>query len=69
MLKFLRRTQLDLPMLWMLLWSPVLWRSDLKVFDAVDEDLFHGPTIEIFAAALPSPDLSDYPSATTPLYH
>ena len=56
-------------MLWMLLWSPVLWRSDLKVFDAVDEDLFHGPTIEIFAAALPSPDLSDYPSATTPLYH
>ncbi|MCK6506986.1 hypothetical protein L6R53_27040 [Myxococcota bacterium] len=46
-----------------------LLRPDLEVYDQRDEDLFHLPTILGFARALPWPDLSDYPSATTPLYH
>ncbi|RME22417.1 MAG: hypothetical protein D6798_15830, partial [Deltaproteobacteria bacterium] len=46
-----------------------LFRADLDVYDARDERLFHHPTIQAFAAALPRPDLSDYPSATGPLYH
>lgn len=47
----------------------MLFRSNLEVFDDVDERLFHYPTIQGFASQLPWPDLSDYPSATTPLYH
>lgn len=46
-----------------------LTRTDLDIYDQRDEDLFHLPTILGFARALPTPDLSDYPSATTPLYH
>lgn len=46
-----------------------LLRRDLEVYDQRDEDLFHLPTIRGFAQALPWPDLSDYASATTPLYH
>ena len=53
----------------MLAWAPVLFQSKLQVFDDVDERLFHHPTIQRFASQLPWPDLSDYPSATTPLYH
>jgi hypothetical protein len=58
-----------LPFSFLLACMPVLFRSDLKVFDDVDEQLFHHPTIQRFASQLPWPDLSDYPSATTPLYH
>ncbi len=47
---------------------PLLHR-DVTVFDDLDERLFHLPTIQQFAAEFPSPDLVDYPSATTPLYH
>lgn len=36
---------------------------------AWDEQFFHRPTVEIFSAALPTPDLRDYPSATGPTYH
>lgn len=46
-----------------------LLRGDLQVYDQRDEDLFHLPTIQGFARQLPWPDLSDYASATTPLYH
>ncbi|NOY25818.1 MAG: hypothetical protein GXP62_08075 [Oligoflexia bacterium] len=46
-----------------------LLRPGLDVYDARDETLFHLPTTRAFAAALPTPDLSDYASATTPLYH
>lgn len=46
-----------------------LLRSDLEVYDQRDEDLFHLPTVLGFARALPRPDLSDYASATGPLYH
>lgn len=34
-----------------------------------DQDNFHVPAILKFARELPRPDLSDYTSATTPLYH
>ncbi|CAN5827439.1 hypothetical protein BH11PLA1_BH11PLA1_01020 [soil metagenome] len=34
-----------------------------------DQDVFHVPTIQKFAAELPVPDLSDYASATTPGFH
>lgn len=46
-----------------------LLRGDLDVYDTRDEELFHLPTILGFAERLPTPDLSDYASATTPLYH
>jgi len=48
--------------------APLLQRK-VTVFDDVDERLFHLPTIQQFITELPSPDLVDYPSATTPLYH
>lgn len=34
-----------------------------------DQDVYHLPTIERFAEQWPTPDVSDYPSATTPGYH
>jgi len=43
--------------------------QDVAVFDDLDERLFHLPTIQQFMVQLPQPDLVDYPSATTPLYH
>ncbi len=46
-----------------------LLRGDLDIYDTRDEQLFHHPTVQAFAQALPTPDLSDYPSATAPLYH
>jgi len=36
---------------------------------AYDDLIYHWPTIQSFAQQLPSPDLSDYASATTPAYH
>ena len=48
--------------------GPLLLR-DVVVFDDVDERLFHLPVIQQFSGQFPLPDLSDYPSATTPLYH
>lgn len=36
---------------------------------AYDQVFYHQPTIELFAQQLPSPDLSNYQSATTPAYH
>lgn len=50
-------------------WLSGLLRSDLDIYDQRDETLFHLPTVRAFAAGLPLPDLSDYPSATGPLYH
>jgi len=47
---------------------PLLSRK-VTVFDDFDEKTFHLPTIQQFMAQLPTPDLVDYPSATTPLYH
>ena len=36
---------------------------------AYDQRVYHLPTIREFARQLPKPDLSDYPSATTPAFH
>jgi hypothetical protein len=58
-----------IPVIWMVLWIPILFRQSLTIFDDLDERLFHHPTITSFASGLPFPDLSDYQSATTPLYH
>lgn len=42
---------------------------EFRTYEAVDESLFHHPTILTFSDQLPTPDYSDYRSATTPLYH
>jgi hypothetical protein len=51
-----------------LLCAPLVGR-DVAVFDDLDERLFHLPSIQQFMEQLPTPNLVDYPSATTPLYH
>ena len=56
------------PIAFAVLCGPLLG-SDITVFDDLDERLFHLPTIEKFMGEMPRPDVSDYPSATTPLYH
>ncbi len=48
---------------------PVMLSGNLSGRGASDDLLFHWPAIEQFADELPNPDLSDYPSATTPGYH
>ena len=58
-----------IPLVWLVLWIPVLFRDSLDIFDDLDERLFHHPTIRSFADGLPFPNLADYQSATTPLYH
>jgi len=49
------------------------WPFILSGFDsgrgAFDDLRYHWPTVERFAEQLPTPDVSDYPSATTPGYH
>lgn len=55
--------------LWFSAFVVPLILGDIAVFDDLDERLFHLPTIQRFASQLPTPDLSDYDSATTPLYH
>jgi hypothetical protein len=56
-------------LIWFFATTMPLVNRDVTVFDDLDERLFHLPSIQRFASQLPSPDLSDYPSATTPLYH
>jgi hypothetical protein len=41
----------------------------IQTFHGSDEEIFHYPLIRKFIATFPKMDLSDYPSATTPLYH
>lgn len=41
----------------------------ILTFHGSDEEIFHYPIIRKFIATFPKMDLSDYPSATTPLYH
>ncbi len=38
-------------------------------FHWTDEQVYHYPAVLQFERELPRPDLSRYPSATTPLYH
>ncbi len=47
----------------------IILSGDLSGRAGYDQSNFHEPAIRSFAAHLPAPDLRDYPSATTPLYH
>lgn len=49
-------------------WSVIL-SGNLSGRGAADDLNYHWPAIQQFAEQLPSPDLSDYASATTPGYH
>ncbi|MGD2071338.1 MAG: hypothetical protein PVI57_21895, partial [Gemmatimonadota bacterium] len=49
--------------------GPVTFLSSADYASAGDEAHFHHPTVRTFADQLPRPDLTDYRSATTPLYH
>jgi len=55
--------------LWAIAWIPAVFLDTVTIFDSLDERLFHHPTIQQFAQDFPWPDLRDYRSATTPLYH
>ena len=66
------RTYPALPLavlVWAIAWMPAVFMDTLTIFDDLDERLFHHPTVQQFAQDLPWPDLRDYRSATTPLYH
>jgi Dolichyl-phosphate-mannose-protein mannosyltransferase len=62
---------------WLLLLAPFLvvaWAMDgleqaVLTFHWTDESQFHLPAIRKLAAQWPNPDLRDYSSATTPLFH
>ena len=55
--------------MWCAVLLPAIFIGGIEIFDDLDERLFHLPTIQAFASELPWPSLSDYQSATTPLYH
>jgi len=48
---------------------PFILSGNISGRGASDDLIYHWPTIESFANQLPTPDLSDYQSATTPGYH
>ena len=48
---------------------PVIFLGSDATSEATDEAVAHLPAVRQFAAELPAPDLSDYPSATSPGYH
>jgi hypothetical protein len=48
---------------------PLILRLDNYTRATWDQDAYHLPTVNKFAAEWPRPDFSDYPSATTPGYH
>ena len=48
---------------------PVIFLGADATSEAADEAAAHLPTIRQFAAQMPAPDVSDYPSATAPGYH
>lgn len=52
-----------------LLWAFPILNPTYLIRSASAEQLFHTPAIDRFAAQLPTPDYSDYSSATTPGYH
>lgn len=59
---------LALPFIGVALWLDLL-RAQIHTFHHTDETIFHLGVIRAFAAELPFPDLRDYNSATTPLFH
>lgn len=48
---------------------PLILRNDERGRAADDQNMWHLPAIRQFAGQLPHPNLRDYLSATTPLYH
>ena len=48
---------------------PVIFLGRDATSEAFDQQIAHLPAVEQFAAQLPAPDLSNYPSATGPGYH
>jgi hypothetical protein len=52
-----------------LLWIFPLLNPHYLIRSASAEQLYHTPAIDRFASQLPTPDYSDYSSATTPGYH
>ena len=59
---------LALPFIGVSIWLDGL-RAQLATFHGTDETIYHLGVIQRFAAELPWPDLRDYNSATTPLFH
>jgi 4-amino-4-deoxy-L-arabinose transferase-like glycosyltransferase len=57
-----------LPFLAVLFYSDWL-RMAIPTFHDGDEQIYHFPIIKSFSEQLPFPDISDYNSATGPLYH
>lgn len=58
-----------LSLIFLALIVPLIFKPEMDIFDAYDEERFHYPTILSFAEEFPKLDLVDYDSATTPLYH
>src|SRR5690606_36064828 len=52
-----------------LLWCGLILLGVTETRARADEQNYHLPAVLHFAEQLPLPDLSDYPSATTPGYH
>jgi len=48
---------------------PLILTQNTSGRGAADDLIYHWPTIQTFANQLPTPNLSDYQSATTPGYH
>ncbi|MBL4809668.1 MAG: hypothetical protein JKY43_06380 [Phycisphaerales bacterium] len=48
---------------------PLILTNNQSGRGAADDLIYHWPTIQTFAQQLPTPDLSNYQSATTPAYH
>jgi len=48
---------------------PFILTGNISGRGASDDLIYHWPTIQSFATQLPTPDLSNYQSATTPAYH
>lgn len=65
----MRVTSAILIFLAVILWTLPLTNPDYLIRSAIAEQLYHTPAIERFASQLPTPDYSDYSSATTPGYH
>ncbi len=54
---------------WLMAVLPVVLSGAIGTASGWDQEYFHRPVIHILSAALPSPSLVDYGSATTPGYH
>lgn len=58
-----------LALIFLILVVPLIHKPEIDIYDARDEDSFHFPTVRDFWDDFPAFDLTNYRSATTPLYH